>query len=122
MFQLFLLAGICAVIARCVAHPTTRDLATILGFFLGPIGVIIAALLPGKPSAVPSASHASPELPPLPESFQIRRGWGTEVQIHGPYTMEEVLDYLRSGTLSPEDYYQTSSGQWAPLHTTGLCG
>jgi hypothetical protein len=50
MFVLVLFASIaiCGWLARLVAKNTRRNLAMLLGFMLGPVGVIIAAILPDE--------------------------------------------------------------------------
>ena len=45
---LFTSISICGWLARLVAKKTRRNLAMILGFILGPIGVIVAAILPDE--------------------------------------------------------------------------
>ena len=45
---LFTSIAICGWLARLVAKKTRRNLAMILGFILGPIGVIVAAILPDE--------------------------------------------------------------------------
>lgn len=40
-----IIAGVCSWLGRTVATPSRRDLGGLVGFLLGPIGVIVAAVL-----------------------------------------------------------------------------
>ncbi len=126
---LFVSALVCGVLGQMVAPRDKKNTGGILGFLLGPLGVLIAALLKPETTVAAVATHpqstSSPSRfpdspPPLPDSFLIRRGFGTETQHYGPYTLEQVMDYLQDGTLLPTDHYQTAAGHWALLSKTGL--
>lgn len=115
-------ALIFGLIGLNLAVPGRKTMGFWISFFLGPIGLIIAAI--AKPHAAPAPPvrrrvlTARPTIipPPLPETFTIRRGGHT----YGPYTLEEVIAHLSSGLLLPTDHYQTTAGHWALLSKTGL--
>lgn len=120
---LFFLSGlICAILGRCVAAAGRESFGFLLGLILGPIGVIVAALL--KPDAtapyVPTIHRQPDGPPPLPDQFTIRRGFGAAAEHYGPYSLEEVMNHLTSGALLPTDHYQTPAGHWSQLSKTGL--
>jgi uncharacterized membrane protein YeaQ/YmgE (transglycosylase-associated protein family) len=106
-----------------------KGLGFLLGFLLGPIGVLIAVFLKSPPAAgttppagyIPSIHRQPSGPPPLPDAFLIRRGFGAAAETFGPYSLEEVMDHLTSGALLPSDHYQTPAGHWALLEKTGLC-
>lgn len=125
-----LIAGVvCGGLGSAVSHHTRQGLGFLLGFLLGPIGILIAVFLKPDPftttppplPCTPAAPTRQPgALPELPDTFTIRRGTGAEVQHYGPYSIGEVMDHLASGALVPEDCYRTPGGFWLPLRNTGL--
>lgn len=102
-----------------------RTAGFFFGFLLGPIGLIIAALIKDQR---PEPQHQSltytsitpTALPTLPEEFHIRRGFGAAAEHYGPYSLADVMAYLEDGTLLPTDLYRTPTGTWSPLEHTGL--
>lgn len=75
---------------------------------------------PPQQVLLPNIERRDIDLAPLPDAFHIRRGFGVAAEAFGPYSAQEVADYLADGSLTPEDYYQASDGQWQKLRTTGL--
>jgi hypothetical protein len=75
---------------------------------------------PPEQVLLPDIERRDVDLPLLPDAFHIRRGFGVAAQRYGPYSAQEVADYLVDGSLSPEDYYLASNGQWEKLQNSGL--
>lgn len=114
--HILLFAGIASVLSSLIAsaispagHKTT---AFFLGLLLGPIGILIAAVLGNRPAANDSASLMAqlPDLTParthaplhdVPDEITIRR----DGQILGTWPLADVLDYLADGRLLPGDHY-----------------
>lgn len=89
-----------------------------LGILLGPIGIIVTAILTA--TAKPQPVHYSPaprpvDLMPLhetPDHLTIAR----DGQVIGTWPLADVLDYLTTGQLQQSDYYLHRNGTtWIPL-------
>jgi hypothetical protein len=126
---LCLITGLaCGAISAAVVPGGQRGLAFLIGFLLGPLGVLIAVILGNRSpdrhtSGTPAALMARlPDLTPrpvqssftdLPDHLTIRRG----PDILGTWPLADVLDFLTEGRLVPTDHYlhDPTRDRWHPL-------
>jgi hypothetical protein len=144
MFLIGLAAGatICGAIGYSVSVGDNRPTGFLLGFLLGPLGIIIAAIIGNREPKQRSAYHdggvhishssyrppvgnrhveqrmrasavPSPELPPqVPDDVTVNR----DGAIIGTWRYADVLEYLADGRLLPTDsWHDPMSGRWHPL-------
>jgi hypothetical protein len=121
---------VCAILAGVVAGKEKQGTGVLLGFLLGPFGILIAALVgsraaterarleemvrqnarrPGN-AAAPSTTS---KLADVPTTLTIKR----DGQIIGTWSLEEVLGYLETGELVGSDQYlhDPENGTWRIL-------
>jgi len=114
MYLIALFFGIllCGLIATAISPAGQKGQAFALGVLLGPIGILIAAVLGNRYHATAAAHHRpirdiTPDptfnraLSEAPLEVTIRR----EGQILGTWPLSDVLDYLADGRLLPGDHY-----------------
>lgn len=127
-FILFASWVLCALFAAAVGSVGKRTgLGFALGVFLGPLGILIAALVaigsrnnaPAQPTVVylPHPSSTARTTGPqqnamqnLPEHLTIAR----DGELLGTWPLSDVMDYLAEGSLLPTDQY-LQGNLWLPL-------
>ena len=115
----FIACVLCAVLGAAVACESRKGLGFLVGFLLGPIGVIVAAVM--KPAAAPPVAYSGRTAGPTRsspfESLPNRVSVSRRGEVIGTYELADFMDKLADGSLLETDYYlkDPQAGTWVPL-------
>lgn len=121
---------VCAILAGVVAGKEKQGTGVLLGFLLGPFGILIAAIVGNRAATervrleemvrhnarrpgYAAAPSTTSKLADVPTTLTIRR----DGEIIGTWSLEEVLGYLETGELVGSDQYlhDPPNGTWRIL-------